>query len=63
MLLAATALPARYFGLRDRGAIEPGLRADLILIEEDPLQDIRATALIRRIWCGGVEREPAETGK
>jgi imidazolonepropionase-like amidohydrolase len=63
VLLAATALPARYFGLPDRGAIEPGLRADLILIEEDPLQDIRATRSIRRIWCGGLERAPAETGK
>ncbi len=63
VLLAATTLPARYFGLRDRGAIEPGLRADLILIEEDPLQDIRATRSIRRIWCGGIEREPIETGK
>jgi len=63
VLLAATALPARYFGLRDRGAILPGLRADLILIEEDPLEDIRATRSIRRIWCGGIEREPVETGK
>jgi imidazolonepropionase-like amidohydrolase len=63
VLLAATALPARYFGLPDRGAIQPGLRADLILIEEDPLEDIRATRSIRRIWCGGIEREPVETGK
>jgi imidazolonepropionase-like amidohydrolase len=63
VLLAATALPARYFGLPDRGTIRPGLRADLILIEEDPLQDIRATRSIRRIWCGGIEHEPAETGK
>jgi imidazolonepropionase-like amidohydrolase len=63
VLLAATALPARYFGLPDRGTIRPGLRADLILIEEDPLQDIRATRSIRRVWCGGIEHEPAETGK
>jgi imidazolonepropionase-like amidohydrolase len=62
-LLAATALPARVFGLADRGAIEPGLRADLILVEEDPLQDIRATRSISRIWCGGVEHEPATTRK
>ena len=26
-------LPARYFGLDDRGAIAPGLRADLVLID------------------------------
>ncbi len=63
VLLAATALPARYFGLSDRGAIRPGLRADLLLLESDPLTDIRATRSIRRIWCGGIEHEPAETRK
>ena len=54
-LRAATWLPARHFGLTDRGVIEPGRRADLVLIDEDPLLDIRATRSIRRIWCGGVE--------
>jgi imidazolonepropionase-like amidohydrolase len=58
---AATALPARYFGLTDRGVIQPGLRADLILLEEDPLADIRATRSIRRVWCGGIEHKIAET--
>ncbi len=62
-LLAATTLPARYFGLADRGTIAAGLRADLILIEADPLQDITATRAISRIWCGGVEREAAAARK
>ena len=51
-------LPARYFGLADRGAVEPGRRADLVLIDGDPLRDIRATRSIRRVWCGG-SRSPA----
>lgn len=59
VLRAATSLPAFHFGLHDRGAIEPGLRADLVLIEGDPLADIRATRNIRRIWCGGTEHSPA----
>ncbi len=63
VLLAATALPARWFGLSDRGAIEPGLRADLILLEDNPLDDIRAARSIRRIWCGGIEHELAGTAK
>jgi len=63
VLLAATALPARYFGLSDRGAIEPGKRADLVLIDGDPLADIRATRSIRRIWCGGIDHEPADCGR
>jgi len=59
VLLAATARPAMYFGLPDRGTIEPGKRADLVLIDGDPLADIRATRAISRIWCGGVEVEVA----
>jgi imidazolonepropionase-like amidohydrolase len=62
-LLAATSLPARYFGLTDRGVIGAGKRADLVLIDADPLADIRATRSISRIWCGGVERAPAQTRK
>jgi imidazolonepropionase-like amidohydrolase len=58
-LRAATSRPARYFGLADRGLIEPGRRADLVLVEGNPLQDITATRSIRRIWCGGVEVPPA----
>jgi imidazolonepropionase-like amidohydrolase len=58
-LRAATSRPARYFGLADRGGIEPGRRADLVLIDGDPLRDITATRSIRRVWCGGVEVKPS----
>lgn len=54
-LRAATSLPTRYFGLDDRGIIAPGRRADLILIDGDPLADIRATRNIERVWCAGIE--------
>jgi imidazolonepropionase-like amidohydrolase len=57
-LRGATSRPARYFGLGDRGVIEPGRRADLVLIDGDPLQDITATRSIRRIWCAGTEVAP-----
>lgn len=53
-LRAATALPARHFRLRDRGAVEPGLRADLVLVDGDPLADIADIGRIRAVWCGGV---------
>ncbi|GAA3104649.1 amidohydrolase family protein [Nonomuraea salmonea] len=55
-LRAATSLPARHFGLADRGVIAPGLRADLLLIDGDPLADITATRNVLRVWCAGVER-------
>jgi imidazolonepropionase-like amidohydrolase len=57
-LRAATVLAARYFNLGHRGAIETGLRADLVLLDGDPLVDIRATRRIRRVWCHGVEYVP-----
>ncbi len=58
-LRAATVLPAERFGLTDRGAVAPGRRADLILVDGDPLHDIRAVRSISRVWCGGVEHTPA----
>ncbi len=54
-LRAATCLPAKHFGLNDRGVVDVGKRADLVLIAEDPILDIRATRSIQRVWCGGVE--------
>jgi imidazolonepropionase-like amidohydrolase len=60
VLKAATVLPSQYFGLNDRGVIEPGRRADMILIAGDPLQDIKATRLLKRVWCAGVEVEPVK---
>jgi imidazolonepropionase-like amidohydrolase len=60
-LRAATSLPAKHFGLNDRGVIEPGYRADLVLIDGDPVADIRATRSIRHVWCGGLEYTPVVT--
>ncbi|KAK3673495.1 hypothetical protein LTR78_006729 [Recurvomyces mirabilis] len=57
VLCAATSLPAKYFDLKDRGAIEEGKRADLVLLREDPTKDIRATRSISRVWCNGREVE------
>ncbi|MEV5890193.1 amidohydrolase family protein [Nonomuraea fuscirosea] len=54
-LRAATSLPARHFSLGDRGGIEPGRRADLLLVDGDPLTDITATGHVLRVWCAGVE--------
>ncbi len=52
-LRAATSVPARVFGLEDRGRIAPGLRADLLLVEGDPTVDILATRNIIAIWKHG----------
>ncbi|ETK36950.1 amidohydrolase family protein [Microbispora sp. ATCC PTA-5024] len=52
-LTAATAAAAETFGLADRGRIEPGARADLVMVEGDPMTDIAATASLRHAWVGG----------
>ncbi|MCW6010889.1 amidohydrolase family protein [Micromonospora sp. CPCC 205371] len=54
-LAAATATPARAFGLDDRGRIAPGLRADLLLVDGDPLADIRCTRAIAGVWQRGAQ--------
>ncbi len=52
-LTAATATPARIFGLADRGRVAPGLRADLVLVEGDPTADILASRRIVAVFKRG----------
>jgi imidazolonepropionase-like amidohydrolase len=56
-LAAATSVPARVFGLKDRGVIKPGMRADMLLVQGDPTTDIQATRNIVAIWKRGVRFE------
>ena len=53
-LAAATSAPAAHFGLRDRGRIAVGWRADLLLVRGDPTTDITATRDIVSVWKCGV---------
>ena len=51
---AATVRPAEFFGLEDEmGAIEPGMRADLVLLADDPLADISNTRRIVAVVSRG----------
>ncbi len=52
-LRSATVEAAAFFGFTDRGIIEAGRRADLLLIDGDPTQDISATRAIRGVWVAG----------
>jgi imidazolonepropionase-like amidohydrolase len=59
-LHSATALPDKVFGLGDRSHIAVGDRADLLLVNGNPAEDIRSTLNIERIWKNGypVDRNP-----
>ncbi|KAL5402087.1 hypothetical protein PMIN04_013044 [Paraphaeosphaeria minitans] len=52
-LRSATSLVARRFGFADRGCVAAGLRADLLLVEGDPLREIGETLSIRGVWREG----------
>jgi imidazolonepropionase-like amidohydrolase len=60
-LNAATALPAKIFGLNDRGLIAVGMRADLILVNGDPTKNIAATRTIEFIWKNGYRLDRIKT--
>jgi imidazolonepropionase-like amidohydrolase len=58
-LAAATRVPAERFGLKDRGRIAAGQRADLLMVEGDPTTDITATRSIVRVFKNGFEIDRA----
>ncbi|PVI01712.1 hypothetical protein DM02DRAFT_641687 [Periconia macrospinosa] len=53
-LRAATVNAATAFGLRDRGVVKTGMRADLVLVGGNPLEDLKHTRDIKAVWIGGV---------
>lgn len=52
-LQAGTATSARAAGLDDRGTLEPGKRADLVLVSGRPWQDIGDIRNVRRVFVAG----------
>jgi imidazolonepropionase-like amidohydrolase len=54
VLVAATRLSAEWLGLaEDRGTVEQGKRADLILLDGDPMAEIGNTRRISAVIAGG----------
>ena len=54
ILTAATLNTARFFHADARlGSVEPGKLADLVLIEGDPLSDIKAMRQVKRVMLNG----------
>ena len=54
-LIAATRSGAELIGLDDIGTIEPGKRADLVLLRGNPLEDIRAVYEVDGVYRDGYQ--------
>ncbi len=56
---AATSVAARVLGLENSGQIKAGFRADLLILNQNPLEDIRHTRSIHQVYLDGklVDRE------
>jgi imidazolonepropionase-like amidohydrolase len=53
VLISATSRNARILHLDDRGAIRPGLLADLVAVDGDPTRDVAAVEHVRLVMKGG----------
>ncbi|OQU98886.1 hypothetical protein CLAIMM_04598 [Cladophialophora immunda] len=60
VLKSTTSATADAFGWSDRGRIAPGLKADLVLVEGNPMTDITDMLNIRGIWRDGIKFEGHE---
>ncbi len=54
-LKAATSTTAMIFNLADRGRIQSGYNADVLLVNGDPTKDIMTTRNIAAIWKNGIQ--------
>lgn len=60
----ATSQAASALGLGAiTGKIAPGYRADLLLVDGDPLGDLSALSGVRAVFASGLRHEPNGTGQ
>tara|TARA_B100000586_G_scaffold58663_1_gene40253 strand:- start:262 stop:1665 length:1404 start_codon:yes stop_codon:yes gene_type:complete len=53
-LMAGTSKAAFHLQLDDTGLLQPGFRADFVVLEKNPLEDIRNTRTILEVYLGGL---------
>ena len=59
VIVAATSRAAEYLGLPDAGMLAPGKRADFLVLDANPLDDIRNTRRIAKLYIAGAEVDRA----
>ena len=55
ILRSATGVAAECLGRDDIGTLEPGRRADFVILRANPLEDVANLREISGVWVGGVE--------
>jgi len=55
ILRSATSVAAACLNLTDVGILEAGKWADLLILDKNPLDDIRNTRTISEVWIGGTQ--------
>ena len=53
VIVAATGSAAQFLGAKDLGTLEPGRWADLIVLDRNPLQNIKNTRAIHDVYIAG----------
>ncbi|HYZ86274.1 MAG TPA: amidohydrolase family protein [Bryobacteraceae bacterium] len=63
ILASATRSPAEYYKTRDFGTVAPGRRADLLLLDANPLQDLANTQKVAGVMVRGqwIPKEQIQT--
>jgi imidazolonepropionase-like amidohydrolase len=59
VIVAATSRAAEFLKLADRGTLAPGKRADLLVLDANPLDDIRNTRRVAMLYLAGIEVDRA----
>ena len=59
VIVAATRNSAEFLRIADAGTLEAGKSADFIVLDANPLDDIRNTRKIDSVWVAG-NRVPAK---
>jgi imidazolonepropionase-like amidohydrolase len=59
VIVSATSRAAEFLKLADRGTLAPGKRADLLVLDANPLDDIRNTRRIAKLYLAGAEVDRA----
>jgi imidazolonepropionase-like amidohydrolase len=60
-IVAATRTSAAVLKASDRGTLEPGKRADFLLLDADPLSDVKNVRAMSAIYKAGQRAGPAES--